>query len=1232
MTAGDGQRTWKYPSELPVSGFRDEIVSLLRTNQAVIVCGDTGSGKTTQLPKMALEAAGPGARGVACTQPRRLAAVSVASRVASELGEPVGGTVGWQHRFGRKTSAATRIKFMTDGVLLAETRSDPLLRSYGTIIVDEAHERNLNVDFLLGILKRILARRRDLRVVVSSATLDHEKFSAFFGGAPAVCVPGRLFPVETRYMAPPDGEEADLPREVAAALSTLPARDDTLVFLPGERDIRECAAHLERLFPGDAVIPLLASLPSGEAERAFKTLPQRRIVLATNVAETSLTIPGIKAVVDSGLARIPRYIHRTQVQRLQIEPVSQASAKQRAGRCGRIAPGTCIRLYSREDFEARPAYTPPEILRSSLAGVLLTMLDLGLGAIEEFPFIDPPRPANVREGYRELLELGAIRRETRPGPPRLTATGRKLARIPLEPRLAKMLLAASSLATLPSALPVVAAMGCDDPRRRPADERQKADAAHAQFRVAGSDFLGTLKLWRWWAENAAAMSQTKLRQLAKKTFLSYPKMREWAGIVRQLEELSRRLGLDAANDGGGPDALHKALMSGLLGRIGKYNQEDREYRGAHGTRFALHPAGVLAKKARKGPPEWVMAGELVDTSRLFARNAAEIDCRWIEPVARGVCKYSWHDPQWDPESGYVRVVERVTLYGLVLVEGRRRDFSGIDPAATRKLFLLHALVLGEYPRPPAAAKAVVEVAEAVRKRADTMRDSALFDPDALVDRLDSLLPAEILSTPALEKWLRTAPAKETARFRLDPAEWLPAGGGDDRLFPEKIEIGKAVLSLSYRNAPGEPDDGITCTVRKSDAAALALWRHDRLVPGRLPEKISVLLSSLPSSMRRAIGPVDDAVAILLPEIERTEGGLCDVLRRAVYARFGVRIGDGMLENARMPQHLSVRFVVVPDGGGRALCDTRDAREALAAAGVSSPGAAAGTAGGASVAARGGKRAAWDFGDIPPPSGGCVHALHDEGDGVALRLYRDRAAATAAHRDGLARLAFLAEGARLAKTASRAFSSLGFEAAVFFKSLNYPADAAANDLAFAALREEAVDRANPEKILSRNAFDAMLAAGWNAAAAGTASAASALAAALADAAAASSAASRLNPDSAADIAVQSAWLLFPGFLRAVPLDVVALYPRFFKAQKTRVERARVNPAGDRAKMARFAPFWEQYALAAAGKGARIHDRAAFVKYRWALEEYRISLFAQETKTLYPVSPERLAALWLAATSW
>jgi len=1251
----EGGARFKYPEGLPISEHREEILSLMERHQVVIVCGDTGSGKTTQLPKMAMEL-GLGAHGrrIACTQPRRLAAVTVAERVAEELGSPVGTVVGYQHRFARKVSDATRVKFMTDGVLLAETRSDPLLRAYDAIIVDEAHERTLNVDFLLGILKRILARRRDLRVVVSSATLDTERFSAFFGGAPALSVPGRLYPIEVRYQEPPDREEQDLAREVAKALATLPAKDDVLVFLPGERDIRETADLLRRTpsFAADDVIPLLASLPAGEQQRAFRPSPRRRVVLATNVAETSVTIPGIRAVVDSGLARISRYVHRTQVQRLQIEPVSQASARQRAGRCGRLGPGTCIRLYSEEDFASREAYTPPEVLRSSLAGVILAMLDLDLGNIEDFPFIDPPKPAMVREGLRELLELGAIRRIGERGEEGrgigLTKTGRKLARIPVEPRLARMLLAASQFATLPSAIPVVAAMGCDDPRRRPVDEKEKADQAHAPFRVPGSDFLGTLKLWKWWDGQSKSLSQSQLRKLAKKTFLSYPKMREWRDLSRQLSELSRRLGLDVESDNGGPDALHRALMTGLLSRIGRLDPETHDYRGAHALRFALHPGSALnrlrapgtsakgakaqaAQPRKHSLPEWIVAGELVDTSRLFARNAAEIDVRWIEPLAEGVVKRSYREPEWDAENGFVRATEQVTLYGLVVVPARRRDYSRIDPATSRRLFVRCGLVGCAFPRPPREVRENAALIGEIRKRAERLRRPELFDEDALAAHFDAAIPREIVSARDLATWLRAATDEEKSRFRLDRRQWLPKAGVPSAAFPDSIRIGGVKLALSYRHAPDDPErDGITCTVRKSDAAVLKLWSADWLVPGALPEKLAFLLGVLPSSLRRVVSPISDTVAIVAPLLSPGEKPLVDAVRDVLKAHNGIALPAGVWENVKYPPHLLVRYRI-KDEDGKTVAETRDLDEALAAAGV------CGRSASASSPHDGEKHVGWDFGTLgerqTASSAGwtLTHypALADEGDGVRVRLFKSADDAARAHEAGVARLFFL----RLARHARPSFATnrLPFPSALYLETIGYDRARIADDLLWSAIVTAAV--AGREPIRSADAFEARFAECRGKIDAAKAELTSLFSSILGSAAAC---AERLETAAPAEdiydaIETQLAWLVFPGFARSVPPERLRHYARYFRALSVRIDRARSNPSGDRAKEARVSPFWERYREAILGKGPKIANRDAIAEYRWMVEEFRVSVFAPEVRAAVPVSEKRLEAKWAEATA-
>ncbi|MBQ6137068.1 MAG: ATP-dependent RNA helicase HrpA [Kiritimatiellae bacterium] len=1228
-TDGKEEISLNYPEELPVSAHRGEILSALRRSQVVVVCGDTGSGKTTQLPKMALEAGFcRGGRLVACTQPRRLAAVTVAERVAAETGTAPGGLVGYRHRFGRRTSKDTKIVFMTDGVLLAETRSDRLLERYGAIIVDEAHERSLNIDFLLGILKRILARRRDLRVIVSSATLDAERFGAFFGGAPALMIPGRLFPIETRYMPPPEDEERDLPREVVRAVAALPPRDDTLVFLPGERDIRETADELSSAFPGDDIIPLLASLPSGEQQRAFRLSSRRRIVLATNVAETSVTIPGIRAVVDSGLARLPRYIHRTQVQRLQVEPVSQASAKQRAGRCGRLGPGVCIRLYSEEDLSARDEFTPPEVLRSSLAGVILTMLDLRLGDIAKFPFIDPPRPAMVAEGIRELIELGAVARD-RDGEPCLSPTGRRLARIPVEPRLARMLLAASELATLPSAVPVVAALSCDDPRRRPVDERDRAQQAHAQFRSPESDFLGTLKLWKWWKDRSGELSGSKLRKLCKATYLSFPKMREWSDLARQLAELCARIGLDVKNDNGGPDALHRALLTGLLSRIGRYDAEEREYRGARGLRFAIHPGSALAKRRQdKGdaPPEWIMAGELVDTSRLFARAVAPVDVEWIEAAAGAICKSHFHSPEWDPRSGFVRATEQVTLYGLVIVPARRCDYSRVDPAASRDIFIRRGLVDGDFPHPPPPVRENSALIEALRRRAEKFRRPEMFDEDALAAALDASIPEEVCSAPALAKWLRRASTRELDAFRLKKSDWWTEAPGADG-YPDGIRIGGVRMRLVYRNAADDPEtDGMTCRVRRSQAAALKLWRSEWLVPGMLPEKLTWMLSVLPTAQRRVLAPISDTVSGLLAKLKPGTAPLAESVADTIYREWGFRVTSDVWREKTPPPHLQARFEILDDSSGRVLFATRDKGEALRFAGVAD--ASAPAVSGPAAA----KHSSWDFGDLPETAsdgdaGWKVRhfpALRDEGDGVTLRLYADADEAARVHDAGVLRLYLL----KLAPKATVKFStsSLPFAAAMYIREIKYDGGRIAADILAGAVKATLL-RGRPP-VRSAAEFDGRIDRGM----ADIARTQSEIAAIVrATFASIGDLLGRIDGDgripSAAAEAVQTqlVWFAAPGFPRTTPLESLRRYATYLKGAATRLERARTNPSGDAAKEARFAPYWERYRAAAADRSASRPAPEVLERFRWLLEEFRISLFAQELRTAEPVSEKRLDAI-------
>lgn len=1254
-----------FPPELPITAHADAIGNALRHHQTVIVCGDTGSGKTTQLPKIAL-AAGRGKRGlVGCTQPRRLAALAMARRVAEEFGEEPGGFVGYQHRFEKRLSPDTVVKFMTDGILLAETRHDCLFRAYDTLIIDEAHERSLNIDFLLGILKRVLPRRPDLKLVISSATLDVERFSAFFNDAPILSVPGRLHPIETRWRPADETDDPDLPRQIANAVDELSAEGpgDILVFLPGERDIREASETLAgRRLPRTEIIPLLASLPAGEQQRAFRTSPNRRIILSTNVAETSVTLPGIRYVIDSGLVRLSRYNPRTQVQRLQIEPVSQASANQRKGRCGRIAPGVCIRLYGEDDFKKREPFTPPEILRSSLAGVILTMLDLRLGEIETFPFIDPPSASAIREGYRELDMIGALSplpaadcrlptaaplptADCQPPPPSLSPLGRQLARLPLEPALARILFAAHHEKALADTLTVVAALECDDPRRRPIEKQAEADRLHARFLSPSSDFAAIIRLWRWYRDQTASASQSAARRLCKDNFISYPRMRDWIDLRDQLERLCKELALDTASTSGGDAGLHRALLSGLLGNLGQRDPEAHDYRGARGIRFALFPGSGLAKlKEPKPAPgssparrpaapsrDWIIAGELVETSRLYARTAACIDPAWIEPAARRLCKYSYHSPAWDPARGFVRVKERVTLFGLVLVQGRTRDYSRIDPAESRAVFIREGLVAGAFPAPvpPFLAANLARTRALLDAEEKTRQHGTLFNPDAAFAFYDARLPPAVCNAPDLRKWLDTPDASQpppAAALLMSDAD-LPPPRDLAADFPDAVTLGGSRLPLTYRHVPGQPDDGVTCTLPAPLLPLAAAWRSDWLVPGLLDEKLRWMLSVLPSKHRRLLLPIDETLAMCRSRLTPGRAPLADAFADALHAARGVRLPSDLWRDDALPDHLRMRFAVT-DGNGKELGSGRniDALARLFAPAAASPSVPA-----ASPWTRDGLTR-WDFGPLPPQvdigkAGWPIinyPALVDAQTSVSLRLFADPAAAAAAHEKGLCRLFALALGKEWKRYVQPL--SLPRAAALYLRQLDLSPAALGEELGTAALRETFTEDQPP--VRDADAFDARLAAARARLHAVHTARARLVAAVLHDASDIETllASAPLPQPTLDDLAEQLAWLVFPGFAESVPAAQLQHLPRYLEACRVRIRRAQTNPPADLRKLAELQPLWQRYTAFTALPQPPRHDRALLAQYRWLLEEFRVSLFAQELRTPVPVSAKRLDALW------
>ena len=953
----------EYPADLPVSDRRDDILAALREHQVVIVAGETGSGKTTQLPKMCLEA---GAQGIAHTQPRRIAARAVAERLAEEMGVALGDTVGYRVRFTDQTSAETAITVMTDGILLASIRQDRLLRKYDTIIVDEAHERSLNIDFLLGYLAWLLPQRPDLRVVITSATLDTERLSAHFGGAPVIEVSGRTYPVEVRYRP---FEDIDEVQAICSAVSEL--RDegpgDILVFLSGEREIRDAADALAAELPsGTEVVPLYGRLSSAEQHRVFAPHDARRVVLATNVAETSLTVPGIHYVVDTGTARISRYSTRLKIQRLPIEPVAQASAAQRAGRCGRIAEGICIRLYAEADFAARPAYTEPEILRTNLASVILQMTTLGLGDIEDFPFIDPPDRRAIAAGIAVLEEVGALEPGKDNVESRLTPIGRTLARIPLDPRLGRMVLAAADLGCLDDVIVIAAGLTIRDPRERPDDRATLADAAHARFLDPTSDLLTLLNLWDYLTERQAALSSTRFRALCRDEFLHYLRVREWQDLVAQVRSAVDARASNAPTDRHG-ESIHRSVLSGLLSHVGMLEPRDRgdreqarrkaprrrDYLGARGTRFALWPGSALAGRktgssgaAPPGPraeAEWVMAAELVETSRLWGRMAAAIDPRWAEELAGPLAQRSHSEPLWSRQTASAVTLERVTLYGLPLVQGRKVPLDRTDAREARRWFIRHALVHDDWRHQHPELQANARMLEEAREREERARlRESVIDEESLYAFYDERIPDTITSGRRFDSWWRRERRSHPHLLDLTPdlvldATRLPPEDDFPSEWPSLPGI-DAVLPLTYRFDPADPLDGVTVHVPIDLLPAVPDEAFAWQVAGLREDLVGALLRGLPKDLRRQLGPAPTLAARLLPRLQTTER-LPVALSRAVRDETGIVVPTEAWNPDAVPGHLRVHVRVVDAHGGELalgtdLADLRARLQAEAATAVS----------------------------------------------------------------------------------------------------------------------------------------------------------------------------------------------------------------------------------------------------------------------------------------------------------
>ncbi|HEY6739772.1 MAG TPA: ATP-dependent RNA helicase HrpA, partial [Actinopolymorphaceae bacterium] len=884
-----------YPAELPVSQKKDELLAAIRDHQVVIVAGETGSGKTTQLPKICLEL-GRGVSGmIGHTQPRRLAARTVAQRVADELGTPLGEAVGFQVRFTDKVSDRTLLKVMTDGILLTEIQRDRSLSRYDTLIIDEAHERSLNIDFILGYLKQLLPRRPDLKVVITSATIDPERFAAHFDGAPIVEVSGRTYPVEVRYRPIVEDSDDTGRDQVQAILDavtelSLEGPGDILVFLSGEREIRDTADALskERL-SGVEVLPLYARLSTAEQYRVFQPSgARRRVVLATNVAETSLTVPGIKYVIDPGTARISRYSSRLKVQRLPIEPISQASANQRKGRCGRTSDGICIRLYSEEDFAGRPEFTDPEILRTNLASVLLQMASLGLGEIEKFPFVDPPDRRQVRDGVLLLQELGAFADGSAGSGNRLTPLGRKLAQLPIDPRLGRMILEAEKNNCVDEVLVITAALSIQDPRERPTDHQAAADQKHARFKDKDSDFMSYLMLWRYLQEQQKALSSSQFRRMCKSEFLHYLRVREWQDLYGQLRQVTRSLRIEVNSTPASGQSVHIALLSGLLSHIGVKDSESYDYRGARGAQFAIFPGSALFKKS----PEWIMAAELVETSRLYARVNARIEPEWIEPLAEHLVKRTYSEPHWSKKSGSVAAQEKVTLYGVPIVPARRVDYGRIDPVLSRELFIRHALVEGDWETRHeffAKNRKLLQEVEELEHRA--RRRDIVVDDQTLFDFYDRRVGAEVVSARHFDTWWKKVRREQPDLLDFEKSMLVnpEADEVSQRDYPDVWQTGDLRLRLTYQFEPGTEADGVTVHIPIAALNQVSGEEFEWQVPGLREDLLTELIRSLPKPLRRNFVPAPNFARALAEQISPSDGPLLDTLERTLRKMTGVEV-------------------------------------------------------------------------------------------------------------------------------------------------------------------------------------------------------------------------------------------------------------------------------------------------------------------------------------------------------
>ena len=1244
----------EFQDDLPVNERRADIAQLIANNQVVIVCGETGSGKTTQLPKICLEL-GIGARGlIGHTQPRRLAARSVATRLAQELKTQVGAGIGVKIRFQDRSGPDSWVKLMTDGILLAESQSDPYLNAYEAIIIDEAHERSLNIDFLLGYLKQLLPRRPDLKVIITSATIDAERFSQHFNGAPVIEVSGRLYPVDVRHRPVEDinkkDDERDLYDAIVDAADELArlGSGDILVFLPGEREIREAAEALRKhalARPGlssahaPEILPLFSRLSAGEQDRIFKPSGgQRRIVLATNVAETSLTVPGIRYVIDTGLARVKRYSYRNKVEQLQVEKISQAAARQRAGRCGRVAAGVCIRLYDELDFNARPPFTDPEILRSSLAGVILRMKSLKLTDVESFPFLEPPPAKAISDGYALLQELGALDDEDGQGS-KLTRVGEALARLPLDPRIGRMLVAARDLGCLKEVLVIAAGLATQDPRERPQERQQAADEKHKLFADEKSEFLSWWKLWNWFKQAVEHKKSNKqLVDSCHAHFLSYLRLREWREVHGQLHAMVTELGWKENEQPGSYDAIHMALLSGLLGNIGCKSDESGYYLGARGIRFLIHPSSPLQKKAGK----WLMAAEITETTRLFGRCVARIEDGWIEKVGAHLIKRQYFDPHWEKKSMQVAGWERTTLYGVVINPKRRIHYGPLAPAEAREIFIRQGLVGEEidesfakrWPFFQHNQKQIRDIEKIEHKQ---RRQDVLVDDELIFAFYDHLIPEGIHNGATFDHWRKEAEQDNPKLLFLAKDDLMrhSAAGVTTEAFPQQIKVGGVEYGLTYHFEPGSAKDGVTLTLPLAQLNQIPVLRMEWLVPGLLKEKLVQLIKTLPQKIRAKLVPVpefvEEFIAATVGNDRKMNQGLIPPLidyileARGLNARGWAVTPDAFRPDA-LPPHFSMNYKLIDEHGrqldmNRSLVALRgewgrEAKEEFAEL--------------HETPSEYTKLTDWTFGELPElmevPVGKQTvigyPALIDDGETVSLKVFDSAEEAAEAHRKGLARL-FMLQFREQVKYFDKNIPGLS-QMAMQYMALGSSDDLKRQlvDLSFerACLTEPLPTTPEAFKVRCGEAKARLglimqevcrlvgtVLTEWQAVA-------KKLPAFKAHAAA------------VADIEAQLKRLLGKNFVVETPFERLQHYPRYLKAIGVRLDKLKANPARDAQLMAEYGPLWTNFERRASQLAKMGTVDPQVEQFRWLLEELRVGLYAQELRTPVPVSTKRLQKQW------